>query len=121
MQKIVRDRDGERNARARSLRREKIQQAAERAARRWRKRYGVAAETAPLDLASSTYQSLPRPPHLGVSRSREPALPPRRQEVQFRVRRFQTAWRLLLWFYAAVHFGLGILLDTLRHRDSAAS
>ena len=74
-----------------------------------------------MDLPSSTYQTLPRPAPLGVTRSTEPALPPRRQEVQFHVGRFQAAWRLLLWFYAAAHFGLGVLLDKLRHRDSEAS
>lgn len=112
---------GERKRRARSLRREQIQQAAERAAGHWRKVYGVTVEPAPADLSSSTYQTLPRPPHLGVTRSTEPALPPRRPELQFHVGRLQTAWRLLLWFYAAAHFGLGVLLDKLRHRDSEAS
>jgi predicted unusual protein kinase regulating ubiquinone biosynthesis (AarF/ABC1/UbiB family) len=117
----MRGEKAERNRRARSLRREKIQQAAEDAAGRWRKAYGVTGEPVPLDLSSSTYQTLPRPPHLGVTRSTEPALPPRRPELQFHVGRMQTAWRLLLWFYAAAHFGLGVLLDKLRHRDSEAS
>src|SRR5437660_850376 len=84
-------------------RRGKIRPAAEGAARRWRKSCGVTVAPAPIDTSSPTYQTLPRPPDLGVTRATEPALPPRGQGVQFRVGRFQAAWRLLLWFYAAAH------------------
>ncbi len=121
MTEIMKHDDGERNGRARSLRREKIQRAAAGATRRWRKLHSdVAAAPAAADRLP-LYQSLPRPPHLGVTRSKDPALPPRRPDLQFHAGRMRTAWRLLRWFYAAAWFGCGVLLDKLRHRDSEAS
>ncbi|MBV8518377.1 MAG: AarF/ABC1/UbiB kinase family protein [Acidobacteria bacterium] len=59
-----------------------------------------------------------RPPGLGVQTGRQSALPPVRREEQFNAGLLQTTLRLLVWLRGAMQFGLGIVSDRLRGRDS---
>lgn len=108
--------DGE-NTRSRRLRREKIQRLADEAAEQWQERHGPAALPTPTP-PTRLFETLPRPPSLGVTKGEQSALPPRRREEVFKAGVFRTSYRLLLWIYAAWRFFLAVVRDKITGQDS---
>lgn len=119
MEPVTDPREATRATRVRALRREKIQRVADSAVQSWRERHAlfVVPPLPPAD-GRPVIRPLPRPPRLGVSNDKDPALPPRRREQAFRAGFFRSLSRVFVWIYGALRFGVGVLWDKVCGRDS---
>ena len=99
--------------RARLRRREKLQLVADEAVDRWQE-LGRGDE----EEDDAVFRPLPRPPRLGVDPARQSALPPPRSEEIFKAGMMHSIQRLFVWLYAAAAFGMRVLSDRMRRRDT---
>jgi ubiquinone biosynthesis protein len=97
-------------------RQRKVRRVAADAAEEWRA-FRDMLET-PVERSPIFEHEFRRPPGLGVQSHRESALPPLRREETFKAGLLPTIGRLFVWIRGAMQFGLGVLADHLRGRNS---